>query len=217
MWKLMLISTLFTAVLITGGMLLWLQETTGGVFDQEEEENRTGVSTSFEDDSYYYFLDHEEVTYLIERGRETVDGYESYMLPVEFDGLSSTVAFAYVEPPSLTVVKESRRIQDHYQRTPSVEELQGMLMDRFLPIHLRFHENRAFVHEAELESETGRIQPVETDISGGGSMQTMYFSVEDLPFEEEEISLVVEDELSDDFMRYTLRFADYQRERDDSR
>ncbi|PRO65344.1 hypothetical protein C6I21_09275 [Alkalicoccus urumqiensis] len=210
MWLKMTASLFMITTFVLGGVLLWLQLTQGSILAGGDEESFQ-PEASFTDASYYYFLPDEEIESLIDRAVTSTEGIGSYQLPVEYNGLNKPdVAFTYASPPSLRVMLEAGRVYSSYGRIPGVQEMKEKLNDEYFPIHVRFHKNRAYVYDTQLETNEATVYPEETVIRGNGEEAVHYFHKNDLPFDET-ASLVVEDS-SDDayFISYILDFSAYK-------
>lgn len=164
---------------------------------------------TFDDESYYFYLDEEEIKYYIRKGISSLTGVEEYKLTETGNTLrSDDVAFAYAELPSLTVMEKAGSIYYHADRFPEVEEIKEELRDDYIPVHVRYEDNRAYVYEAFIKQGEEKVFPAGRKIAGEGSMESLFFKVEDLQLDEE-AELIIEDTVNEDAgMKFSMKLSE---------
>lgn len=175
-----MISMIVMSILLIGGMLLFLHFFSGvtmGSFDLSEKGN---LEKTFENEDYFYYTTTEEINEAIEKAINSLELIENNILLSESLEKNEDIAFAYLETPYLTALKESRAIYDHFSRVPATEEIKNLLSDSYLPIHIRFHGNRGYVYEITMTQFEEEIKPIHTETRGGGTIKTIYISVDDI-------------------------------------
>jgi hypothetical protein len=182
MFKKMLMSMIFMTVLIVGGLLFYFNSTTEGLFGKTDSSSRGMLPNTFENDTYMYYLTDSQIQKAIKTSTTTVDLIENFLLEDEKQGNRSATAFAYVETPYLTVVKEARKLYDYTGRRPVLEDVKPNLMDQYLPVHVRFHGNKAYIYDVEIGQGGDSIQPYKIDNTRGGTAKTIYLDVGKLDF-----------------------------------
>ncbi|MCR6119732.1 hypothetical protein HXA34_15455 [Salipaludibacillus agaradhaerens] len=208
MFKKMLMSMIFMTVLIVGGLLFYFNSTTGGLFGKTDSSSRGALAKTFEDDTYMYYLSETQIQQAIKTSTTTVDLIENFLLE-EKQGEGSGVAFAYVETPYLTVVKEARKIYDYTGRRPVVEEVKPNLMDQYLPVHVRFYENKAYIYDVQIGQDDDNIQPYKVDNANGGTAKIIYLNVEKLDFSQPLTITTVDRIDSSQMSVFSLEFDEY--------
>ncbi|MCR6111812.1 hypothetical protein HXA35_15795 [Bacillus sp. A301a_S52] len=208
MVKKMLMSMIFMTVLIVGGLLFYFNSTTGGLFGKTDSSSRGTLAKTFEDDTYMYYLSEAQIQQAIKTSTTTVDLLENFLLD-EKQSEGSGAAFAYVETPYLTAVKEARKIYDYTGRRPVVEEVKPNLMDQYLPVHVRFYENKAYIYDVKIEQDDDNIQPYKVDNALGGTAKTIYLNVEKLDFTQPLTITAVDRVDSSQMSVFSLEFDNY--------
>ncbi|WP_416151582.1 hypothetical protein ACM26V_11670 [Salipaludibacillus sp. HK11] len=210
MLKKMFISMVFMTMLVIGVSLYLFQEKVIGTFDQSN--SRSGVlEQSFENEDYFYFLSDKEINRAIGKGTTSIILIEDYLLesPEESLGTESHVAFAYIETPYLTTINIARNVFDHYGRIPSSQEVKQELFDQYLPIHIRFNENKGYVYDLKMIQDEKEIEPFSTEVHGSGAMKTIYLNVGDLDFSMP-ATVIVEDSVDSSVNhQYEIDFENY--------
>ncbi|WP_233254330.1 hypothetical protein [Salipaludibacillus keqinensis] len=196
MLKKMFISMMTMTILIISGFMFLFQGSVDGTLGMPDSPIGEKMEKSFEDESYVYYLNDEQILSAIEKGVTSTELIDDFLLDKsEVTELQETdVAFAYVETPYLTVLKESRNIFDRYGRRPVPQELKPELMDQFLPVHIRFYENKGYVYNVKVLQEDHEVEYFRRETRGSGSMKTLYVKVDDLDFSERAI-VQVEDKI----------------------
>lgn len=208
MFKKMFISMITMTILISAGIIYYLQQSVGETFGRLESSTNV-IEKSFENEEYYYFLSDEKIQKAIEKGMTSIELIENYMLEKNEEKTSPEVAFAYIETPFFTALKESRELFDHYGRRPIPLEIKRELLDQYLPIHIRFYENRGYVYDLRFIQGGEEIKAYNTITQGSGSMKTMYMKVEDLDFSQP-ATVIAEDKVDTSvFSEFKINFNNF--------
>lgn len=208
MLKKMVISMITMTILISAGIIYYLQQSVGETFGRPDSPNNV-IEKSFENEQYYYFLSDEEIRKAIEKGISSIELIEDYLLQENEENTSSEVAFAYIETPFFTALKKSRELFDHFGRRSIPLEIKRELLDQYLPIHIRFYENKGYVYDLRFIQGGEEIKAYNTITQGSGSMKTMYMKVEDLDFSQP-ATVIAEDKVDTSvFSEFKINFNNY--------
>ncbi|MGJ9382293.1 hypothetical protein [Salipaludibacillus sp. CF4.18] len=182
MFKKMIISMMIMSICLTGGLFFLLEHSEGVISDLQNNKVNGDLVKSFENKVYFYHLSKEEINEAIDRGTNSLELIENYLLPSQSQENNADVAFAYIETPYLTVMKESRAVYDHYGRKPVAEEMTERISDRYLPVHVRFSENKGLEYHVSFLQKDEEIEPITTEIQESGMMETIFIHTDDLDF-----------------------------------
>jgi len=208
MFKKMFISMITMTILIAGGFIYYFQQSVGETFVRMDSRTKI-IENTFENEEYFYFLSDEEIDKAIEKGMTSTKLIEDYLLENAEEDISLDVAFAYIETPYLTAIKESRKIFDHFGRRPVPKEIKQELADQYLPIHIRFFENRGYVYDIRFIQGEIEIEPYNIITYGSGSMKTMYMKVEDVDFSQT-ATVITEDKINSSvYSEFKVNFNDF--------
>jgi len=195
-------------ILIAGGFIYYFQQSAGETFVRIDSRTKT-IENTFENEEYFYFLSDEEIGKAIEKGMTSTKLIEDYLLENAEEEISLDVAFAYIETPYLTAIKESRKIFDHFGRRPVPNEIKQELADQYLPIHIRFYENRGYVYDIRFIQGESEIEPYNMITYGSGSMKTVHMKVEDIDFSQT-ATVITEDKIDPSvYSEFKVNFNDF--------
>ncbi|WP_088032890.1 hypothetical protein [Evansella clarkii] len=206
MVKKMLISMTAMGVIAAAVMFLLISLTSGETSGSPDE--KSSLSRTFTDDTYFYYLTEQEIDKIIEKGITSSSFFslEKYILPAGAD--SGDVAFAYIEPPALTVARKASETYQLYGRKVKRQEVIKELMDGYLPFSIRFEENKGFLYDAVIEQDGEIISADREEILGGGAIKRAYFNVSAIDFKEE-AKLVLIDTVTEEKVIFTVVFSEY--------
>ncbi|UTR11490.1 hypothetical protein MM300_03930 [Evansella sp. LMS18] len=204
MVKKMLVSMTAMGVTAAAVVFMLIALTSGETSGSPDE--KSALARTFSDDTYFYYLTEQEIDKIIEEGITSFFSLEKYILPAASD--SEDIAFAYIEPPALTVARKTSETYQLYGRKVKREEVTKELMDGYLPFSIRFRENKGFLYEAAIEQDGEIIYAEKEEVLGGGAMKRAYFNVPALDFETE-AKLVLIDTVTDEKAMFTLVFSEY--------
>ncbi|WP_280770016.1 hypothetical protein [Salipaludibacillus daqingensis] len=194
MFKKMFISMIIMTIFIVGSLVYFFHESVGDTLGRTGSlENK--LEKTFENEDYYFYLSDQEIRKAIEKGTTSIELVEDFLLEKEEEATLSEAVFAYIETPYFSAIKESRKLYDHFGRRPIPEEIKQELMDQYLPIHVRFNENKGYVYDIHLKQGEEEVEPIRTMTSGSGTLKTIYLEVEDLDFAQSAI-VVAEDKVN---------------------
>jgi hypothetical protein len=205
MVKKMLISMTAMGIIAAAVMFLLISLTSGETSGSPDE--KSSLSRTFSDDTYFYYLTEQEIDKIIEkRITSSFFSLEKYILPAGAD--SGDVAFAYIEPPALTVARKASETYLLYGRKVKRQEVIKELMDGYLPFSIRFEENKGFLYDAVIEQDGEIISADREEILGGGAIKRAYFNVPAIDFKEE-AKLVLIDTVTEEKVIFTVVFSEY--------
>ncbi|WP_078594886.1 hypothetical protein [Evansella clarkii] len=205
MVKKMLISMTAMGVIAAAVMFLLISLTSGETSGSPDE--KSSLSRTFSDDTYFYYLTEQEIDKIIEKGiTSSFFSLEKYILPAGAD--SGDVAFAYIEPPALTVARKASETYQLYGRKVKRQEIIKELMDGYLPFSIRFEENKGFLYDAVIEQDGEIISADREEILGGGAIKRAYFNVSAIDFKKE-AKLVLIDTVTEEKVIFTVVFSEY--------
>lgn len=205
MVKKMLISMTAMGIIAAAVMFLLISLTSGETSGSPDE--KSSLSRTFSDDTYFYYLTEQEIDKIIEkRITSSFFSLEKYILPAGAD--SGDVAFAYIEPPALTVARKASETYLLYGRKVKRQEVIKELMDGYLPFSIRFEENKGFLYDAVIEQDGEIISADREEILGGGAIKRAYFNVSAIDFKEE-AKLVLIDTVTEEKVIFTVVFSEY--------
>lgn len=198
-------------MIIMSGIVLFilLFVTSGSIFGKPEEDKE--LSYRFQHEDYFYYLTDEQIEKAINKGVETLQSIDRYLLPVEKCSLvnETDILFAYIEPPSLTATNMARNIYHQYKRKVRTSEVKEKLMDEYLPFVVRFSEDEGYLYEIEMVQDGQKIFPYKTEVKNNGGLSISYFRVEDLKFTQDAFLHVIDQINEDSEKVYHIDFSLY--------
>ncbi|WP_143051258.1 hypothetical protein [Salipaludibacillus aurantiacus] len=212
MFKKMLYSMVSMTIIIIAGILVYLSQVTGLTFALPEE-SLGSIPNTFENENYVYYLTDDQINDAIKKAVSSTDLLENFLLEtIEDTTDGSQVAFAYVETPYLTVINEARKSFDLEGRRPAGEEIRRKLTDSFLPVHIRFYQNKGFVHDVKIIQQDEEIIPFKTETNGSGAVETIYLHIMDVDMTEPAYVYVMDRVNEEAYHISKIDFYNYQPE-----
>ncbi|MCE7791487.1 hypothetical protein K8O68_03490 [Salipaludibacillus sp. CUR1] len=210
MLKKMLYSMVSMTVIIMAGILVYLSQVTGLTFALPEE-SPGSIPNTFENENYLYYLTDDQINDAIKKAVSSTDSLENFLLEtIEDTTDGGQVAFAYIETPYLTVINEARKSFDLEGRQPPGGEIREKLTDSFLPVHIRFYQNKGFVHDVKIIQQDEEVIPFKTETNGSGAVETIYLNIMDLDMTEPAYVYVMDRVNEEAYQIFKIDFYDYQ-------
>ncbi|SES13619.1 hypothetical protein [Salisediminibacterium halotolerans] len=210
MIKKMTVSLVFMSVFFLTGLLLYILVA--------EEENKSSadsvsevISGGFDNEDYYFYLSDDEIQSKAESVLAGEYSFSSYTLEsANAEDSNEKIAFAYTEPPGLTVKREAKKQYNLYGTIPAPEDLRAKLSDEMIPVHIRFYGQGAYIHDIETEQDGESFTGAKRLNLADGAKTSLLIDTAEADFDEPLMIHVTDQANPSDQITYHIDWAEFR-------